>query len=276
MTQRLGLAVVTYRRRDHLARLLDSLAALTVSEHELVVADDGGQDGTVELCRARGVRVVTGRNRGVAHNKNRGLYALAALGCDPLVLLEDDAHPVRHGWDLDWVQGTRRWHHLAYQHPRFAVHAVAGAGTPEDPFVNPAACGVCLSISAQAFAPVGFFDSRFQGYGHEHAEWTTRIKRAGYGYREITLADGRQAKAQLYLAGGLQPLPLGVAKSHRDKQQLDANRELQLRIAHEPVLRCPWRTPAERSAFLAEQAQAGIDGEPLAAALDACSTGARA
>jgi len=35
------------------------------------------------------------------------------------------------------------------------------------------------------------------------------------------------------------------------------------------VFRCPWRTQEERECFLAEQAQAGIEGASLAARLDA-------
>jgi hypothetical protein len=202
----------------------------------------------------------------VAWNKNRGLFALATLGCDPLLLLEDDAYPIVAGWERDWIEGTRAWHHLAYHHPKAARHTVSGAGTPTDPFVSPAASGVCLSVSAEVLGHVGYFDSRFRGYGHEHAEWTTRIKRAGYGYKAITLPDGRHPKAQLYLTGGLGG---GKATSFRDDDQARVNRELQVQIASEPVYRRPWRTPEERACFLAEQTLAGIEGADLAAQLDA-------
>ncbi|HST55755.1 MAG TPA: glycosyltransferase [Solirubrobacteraceae bacterium] len=261
----LGIAVVTYRRRELLERLVARLIELTSSPHELVIADDGSNDGTAEWARAQGLALVTGRNRGVAWNKNRAIFALASRGCDPLVLLEDDVAPIVHGWEQDWVHGTRVWHHLAYQHPVVAPHAVSGSGTPADPFVNPAASGVCLSVSAEVLAQVGFLDSRFKGYGHEHAEWTTRIKRAGYGFRSITLPDGRRPKAQLYLTGGLAVEP---SVSHRDLEQARLNRELQVRIAREHVFRRPWRSAHERSVFLDEQARAGFDGEALAQELD--------
>jgi GT2 family glycosyltransferase len=264
----LGIAVVTYERRNLLEQLIASLAELTTSPYELVVADDGSRDGSVELCHERGVRVVTGANRGVAWNKNRGLFALIHLGCDPLLLLEDDAYPVVHGWERDWIEGTQKWHHMAYHHPKAARHTVSGAGTPADPFVSPAASAVCLSVSAEVLELVGFFDSRFRGYGHEHAEWTTRIKRAGYGYKEITLPDGRRPKAQLYLTGGLGG---GKATSFRNDDQARANHEVSQQMTGEPVFRRPWRTPEERESFLSEQALAGIEGEGLAAQLDARS-----
>ncbi len=245
--------------------LVASVAELTDSPHELVIAEDGSDDGSAGWARDRGLRVVSGINRGVAWNKNRALFALAQLGCDPLVLLEDDAYPVVHGWERDWIEGTRTWDHVACD-PKVGRHAVSGSGTPADPFVSPAATGFCMSISARVLDLVGYFDSRFVGYGHEHSEWTTRIKRAGYGFQPITLTDGRPFKAQLFLTGGL---ALEKVKSTGDKAQAQANREVSRQLAGEPVFRRPWRTPEERASFLAEQAAAEIDGTSLAAKLDA-------
>jgi GT2 family glycosyltransferase len=257
----LGIAVVTYQRQERLRRLLAAIDRHTGSLHVVVVADDGSDDGSGEWCRARGQLVVSGANRGVAWNKNRGLFALAALGCDPLLLLEDDVYPVLTGWERDWIEGTHRWHHLAYHHPKIAKRTVAGAGTPADPFVNSSATAQCLSVSAEVLERVGFLDSRFIGWGHEHAEWTTRIKRAGYGYRIIELPDGRRPKAQLYLSGGLLN---DDAVSFRDPEQVRRNREVAAGLGGEPLFRAPWRDTAERDEFLAEQAAAGVDGEGLA------------
>jgi GT2 family glycosyltransferase len=260
-----GIAVVTYRRPDRLRRLLDAIALFTREPFELVVAEDGGGDGSAEWCRAQGYVVVSGRNRGVAWNKNRGLFALAARGCDPLLLMEDDVRPQVSGWERDWIEGSRRWQHLAYHHPKVAKHTVSGEGTPIAPFVNPAATAQCLSVSAQVLAQVGFLDPRFRGWGHEHAEWTTRIKRAGYGFQTIELPDGRWAKAQLYLSGGLAS---ERSVSFRDEEQARRNRELAASLRGEPLYRRPWRSEGERREFLAEQAVGGIEGEALARRLD--------
>jgi glycosyltransferase involved in cell wall biosynthesis len=261
----LGIAVVTYRRPERLARLLAAIVGLTREPHVLVVAEDGARDGSVERCRERGVTVLSGRHRGVAWNKNRGLFALAALRCDPLVLIEDDVRPAVAGWEREWIEGTRRWQHLAYLHPKVAKHTVAGAGTAADPYVNPAATAQCLSVSARVVQEVGFLDTRFAGWGHEHAEWTSRIKRAGHGFQAIELADGRRAKAQLYLAGGLLS---DDGESFRDEGQALRNRELASAMRGEPVFRRPWRDAGERAEVLAEQHAAGIDARELTRALD--------
>lgn len=261
----LGIGIITYKRRSLLEPLVASVTELTRSPYESVVAEDGSPDGSAVWAREQGLRVISGANRGVAWNKNRALFALAQLGCDPLVLLEDDALPVVRGWERDWVEGTRTWHHLACD-PKVERHAVSGTGTPADPFVSPAATGFCMSVSVTVLDVVGYFDSRFVGYGHEHADWTSRIKRAGYGFQPITLPDGRAFKAQLFLTGGL---TLVKVKGTGTKAQAEANREIGRQLAGEPVFRRPWRTPEERASFLAEQAAAGIDGASLAAKLDA-------
>jgi hypothetical protein len=261
----LGIGVITYKRRSLLEGLLANISELTSSPYELVIAEDGGPDESAQWAREQDLRVVSGLNRGVAWNKNRALFALAQLGCDPLVLLEDDALPVVRGWEHDWIEGTRAWHHLACD-PKVDRHAVSGTGTPADPFVSPAATGFCMSVSAKVLDLVGYFDSRFVGYGHEHAEWTSRIKQAGYGFQSITLPDGRGFKAQLFLTGGLKWVKV---RGTGTAAQAQANREIGRQLAGEPIFRRPWRTPEERASFLAEQAAADIDGASLAAELDA-------
>jgi glycosyltransferase involved in cell wall biosynthesis len=144
----LGIAIITHERRSLLEPLVACVNELTSSPHELVVADDGGRDGSAEWYRGRGLRVVSGVRQGVAWNKNRALFALANMGCDPLILLEDDALPTVRGWEGEWIEGTRAWHHLACD-PEVLRHVVSGEGTPTDPYVSPAATGFCMSVSAE-------------------------------------------------------------------------------------------------------------------------------
>jgi hypothetical protein len=262
----LGIGIATFDRRERLARLVAGLAEHTQSEFRLVVADDGSTDGSVEWCRENGLTVVAGRHHGVARNKNRALFALSALGCDPLILLEDDLVPTRAGWEREWVLATRRWHHLGYRHPKIAKHDLSGSGTAEDPILSRGWTAQCLSVSAHVMERVGYFDPRFEGWGHEHGDWTERIQRAGYGFREARLADGRVVKAQIYLWGGI---ALEDAPSYRDNTQVAANLELAERIADEPIYRRPWIGPQARAEFLDEQVSAGIDGEQLAERVEA-------
>ena len=83
--------IVTWNRREALRTVLDRLAELPVDE--VLVVDNGSEDDTAELVRARGgnVRLLEqGSNLGIA-GRNRA--AREARG-DLLLMLDDDAYPL--------------------------------------------------------------------------------------------------------------------------------------------------------------------------------------
>lgn len=246
---KIGIGVVTYNRRAYLERCLAKIRAHTKSEHLIVVADDGSQDDTVEFCKSSKIRVVTGRNRGVCWNKNRALFALEALGCDPILLVEDDCLPTEDNWDFHWRVATALFGHVSYAHPKLEQWKISGTGTAIDPIVNNKSTAQCSSISGALMRSVGFFDSRFKGYGVGHAEWTTRIKRAGGGFKVVELEDGVKAKANLYISGGM---IADDAPTFKDRDNVQKNEELFTRIKQEPIYRHPWHTDEERDDFVAE------------------------
>ena len=66
--------IPVWNGRELLLRLLDSLAAQTQPVSELLVVDNGSQDGAPEASRERGARVIAmGRNAGFAEAVNRGI-----------------------------------------------------------------------------------------------------------------------------------------------------------------------------------------------------------
>ncbi|HSD67805.1 MAG TPA: glycosyltransferase family 2 protein, partial [Vicinamibacteria bacterium] len=85
--------------RDAAATLgacLDSLAAQTLADHEVVAVDDGSRDGSGEILRARGgedprLRVFPGPRRGLVSALNRALAEARA----PLVARMDADDVVR-------------------------------------------------------------------------------------------------------------------------------------------------------------------------------------
>jgi N-acetylglucosaminyl-diphospho-decaprenol L-rhamnosyltransferase len=83
--------MVTWNRRDAVEFVLDRLADLPVDE--VLVVDNGSEDGTAELVRARGGKVrllEQGENSGIA-GRNRG--AELATG-ELLLMLDDDSFPL--------------------------------------------------------------------------------------------------------------------------------------------------------------------------------------
>jgi len=75
----LGIGIITYNRREIVRETVKRVRALTThTPSSIVVADDGSTDGTQFALRVMGAPYVTGRNMGVAWNKNRALYLLNA------------------------------------------------------------------------------------------------------------------------------------------------------------------------------------------------------
>src|SRR5690242_19355284 len=96
----LGLGIITYNRKEALQKCLERIRSFTRTPYQLVVADDGSEDGSAEWARAQGISVVTGQRRGVVWNRNRALaYLHEWTTCDPILMLEDDAWPAEPGWE---------------------------------------------------------------------------------------------------------------------------------------------------------------------------------
>jgi GT2 family glycosyltransferase len=79
-----------------LAGVLSALSAQTV-EHELLVCDSGSSDGSVELARSRGARVLEIEPRSFTHGGARNLLMGAAEGTH-VALLTQDAEPGNERW----------------------------------------------------------------------------------------------------------------------------------------------------------------------------------
>lgn len=68
-----SFVVPTLNEADHLPAALDSIRALDAAvEYEVIVADGGSADGTREIARAGGARVVTADERGIGAGRNAG------------------------------------------------------------------------------------------------------------------------------------------------------------------------------------------------------------
>jgi glycosyltransferase involved in cell wall biosynthesis len=93
---RVSVIVPAYNAEATLGRCLVALQHQTRSPDEIIVVDDGSSDGTAELARRHGVRVVRQVNAGPAAARNAG--AQAAQG-DLLLFTDADCAPVR-----DWVE----------------------------------------------------------------------------------------------------------------------------------------------------------------------------
>ena len=250
MSFSVGVGIVTYNRKEILRETIDRVRRFTRQPNAaLVVADDGSSDGTLGMLRDMQVPVITGINMGIAWNKNRALFLLShMLGCETVVLLEDDTRPDRTGWEREWIEAARRWGHVNLAADWMREHFLTGTGTAEDPVRCRLVTAQCAAYSGTALTFGGYFDPRFTGYGHEHVDHSRRLVRAGFGGIEEKV-DGHEQVLFNLIKGELSVVS---NQSYYDQAQSEQN----LLLAHQTMgqehYRAPWCNDRQMRQFRSE------------------------
>lgn len=222
-----SVIILNYNGASILPVIAESIASVrkqTLSDWELILVDDGSQDGSAEfLARhadGQSTRFVQAPHRGVGAARNAG--ARLAQGAF-LAFLDNDAIPA-----LDWLQ-----HLVGFFENRPDCGAAAslvffadrpGVVNSAGSVLNELAhgMGVCMhelypfcqvpdeimyatgngmAIRAEVLRQVGFFDEGFLFYGHDDSDVGIRIRNRGY-----TIAPVTRAKVQhLHSVSKLQP-----------------------------------------------------------------------
>jgi glycosyltransferase involved in cell wall biosynthesis len=258
MSVRPGIAITTFNRRELLLQQIAAIEKFALCEFDLVICDDGSTDGTVEAIREIGYPVVAGRNKGVACNKNRGIFYLTHYSrADSFILMDDDVVPTIYGWDAEWTNAASALGHVNYTHPDFRPHVLTGSCTSADPGISPLVGGMCMAVSREAVGSVGYMDIRFGRYGHEHTDYSRRYVRAGYGGFD---RHWREKRTLFYVIDT--GIRLEQTQSTGSPEEADRNSDLLNRLADEPIYRAPWRSDEQRVDFIAELRQA-VDAPPI-------------
>lgn len=91
------VAIAAYNAEKYIAACIESVLSQTFSDFELIVADDGSDDKTLEVCRARAekdgrIRIISLRHGGVAAARNA---LVAAANGEYLAFIDSDdvVHP---------------------------------------------------------------------------------------------------------------------------------------------------------------------------------------
>jgi N-acetylglucosaminyl-diphospho-decaprenol L-rhamnosyltransferase len=211
VSARVAVVAVTYSPGAALTAFLDSLATASTGELEVVLADNGSTDGSVQAALQRpGVRLVqTGGNLGYGRAANLGLAETTA----PLVVIANPDVVWEPGALDELVAAAGRWPHGGAFGPlirtpngqvypsarelpslgRGIGHALCGWWWPANPWTAayrverqaPAEraagwlSGSCLLVRREAFDAVGGFDPGYFMY-FEDLDLGERIGRAGW------------------------------------------------------------------------------------------------
>jgi len=248
-----SVVVPTRNRAGYLAVALASLRAQEgAPPHEIVVVDDGSDDGTPALAGRAGVRCVSHeRPRGLNAARNTGIRSSAA----PLVAFVDDDVEAPTGWLRAMVEGAARHPEAdAFGGPiraRFEGPTPRSCGRERPPITSldlgPADVGAELVWGANmmlrrsAFGRIGFFDEQLGGGGDEE-EWLRRLRASGGGIVYLAAAglDHRRTGDDARLA----PLMRGAYRRGRDARHFDRRLGSAPGLASElrTLAGCGWHT----------------------------------
>src|SRR2546423_1705047 len=250
MSVKIGIGIATYNRCRSLETCVSAIRRLTADPYNLVVADDGSTDETAAVCAHYQVVRVTGKNMGIAWNKNRALFFLHhILECDVVILFEDDCHPNQADWQSDWVAAAQKWGHINFAGEWFRDRVIEGSGTVDQPFLSTSVSGQCTALSRAALSVCGYLDSRFKSYGYEHAEHSARLVRSGFG-GEMRMAKRGEIDPHFYLLKA--DFTMVPNQSHSNDQSAASNWAAWEKMYGDPAYRYPWRTKDEFRQFRQE------------------------
>lgn len=241
---KIGIAITTFNRIDCLLEQIRLIQKFSVCEYELIVCDDGSTDDTVERLKKENIPYITGKNKGIAWNKNRGLYYLANYtNADVFLLMDDDIYPTQYGWDMEWGKAVQQHGHVNFIFPELKYQLLYGDCTASNPGLSPLLAGPCIGINREILPLVGYMDNRFGKYGHEHTDYSTRYVKLGFG--GVIRYDG--SIAYTVIESGLKLILMPTNGSEEDIRK---NGVLLDTLRNAPLFRQPWFSAAEQKEFL--------------------------
>jgi GT2 family glycosyltransferase len=142
---------------------------------------------------------------GIARNKNYGIKILAENKCDHFFLFDDDAFPVRKGWEELYITTAlqNNLHHLMHLFPspvgfegsRHKLQLIRR----ENGICEFSECaGVLMYFTRHVIQTVGGYRKVFGVYGYEHAELSLRIHFAGLNANRGPYLSPEKTRSYIY------------------------------------------------------------------------------
>jgi len=191
---RFSIIIPTLNEELLLPVLLDDLRAQTLRDFEIIVADAGSSDRTVEIARSLGAAIVpggmpaAGRNRGAEHARGEFLLFLDAdTRLDANFLEKASAELEERFLDLATCEVVP----LSDSAFDLLLHEFSNLALKAAQFTEPHAPGFCIFISRRLFHRVGGFDESLK-----LAEDHDLVKRAS-GFRPLRVLASTEVRVSV-------------------------------------------------------------------------------
>lgn len=186
------------------------LSALTAEGVPAIVVDNASGDGSGEVARAHGARViVNARNEGYGRANNQGVAAAAT----PFVLIVNPDVEIRPGAVAALLAAAGRYSGAGMLAPRIVepsgrvflqprsllspphLNRSGAMAMPEGDACLPFLSGACLLIRRELFASLGGFDPRIFLF-YEDDDLCRRMRDAGYALVHVHEAEARHGRGR--------------------------------------------------------------------------------
>jgi GT2 family glycosyltransferase len=200
--------ILTWNQRDTTLRCIESLVPVNQDEYQILIWDNGSEDGTVQSVQDAYPTVLTHHNEqnlGVAGGRNAAAKLAAEL-LDPthLVFLDNDmlVEPgfirAMHDPFVDNARVGQTQAKLRFMHDRGRINDGGGARinyvlwqiTPvgygqmdqgQFDHIRPCiSCGGAMMVRTDVFNELDGFDMAFNPFGPEDLDFSLRLQKAGY------------------------------------------------------------------------------------------------
>ena len=179
----IGIAISTYNRPHVLDLSLSYLKKYSLKNNKIIVCDDGSEtkDQNKDVCEKHDIEYYYHDNLGIAKTKNKCLQKIDSY--NHIFLLDDDVFPKKEGWEeiyINAAKSTNNHHFLfMYKNETGRDHHMKISDLDNNVSSYSTCGGVIVYIDQLVLEKCGGFNNEFDFYGHEHAEYSKRIHKAG-------------------------------------------------------------------------------------------------
>jgi glycosyltransferase involved in cell wall biosynthesis len=188
------LAITTYNRLDFLTSCISSWdkTKSTDVKWELVIADDGSNDGTINYIKNLNIQdcqitLIKNNRLGIHQQMNTILKTIEKIDFDFCFKIDDDITFLKPGWDfLYYNQAIKTgYHHLIFcerkweQNQHFKTPVTNNQLKSYTSLIN--THGFFYTLTKETIKKIGYFDVNNFGFrGMGHIDYTARACRSGY------------------------------------------------------------------------------------------------